>query len=68
MVKRSYNLPDTEPEMNQNLLPSERNHTLQVIDVYTCEDKVGQKLNLDKESMSKEIIFKLGLEFLLSIK
>ena len=52
MVKRSYNLPDTEPEMNQNLLPSERNHTLQVIDVYTCEDETGQKLNLDEDTVS----------------
>ncbi len=52
MVKRTYDLPEDEPTEFKNDLPSERNHTLQVTEVFTCEDEIGQKLNLDENTVS----------------
>lgn len=52
-MKRTYDMPDTEPEeTNNNNLPSEKSHILQVVEVFTCEDEIGQKLNLDKNTIS----------------
>lgn len=51
-MKRTYDMPDTEPEETGNALPSERNHKLQVVEVFTCEDEIGQKLNLDENTIS----------------
>ena len=38
MVKRHVNMPDSEPEAKKFDLPSQREHLLQVIEVYTPDD------------------------------
>lgn len=52
MVKRTYNLEDSEPTDKKFDMPSEREHLLQVVDVYTCEDETGRKLGLDQDTVS----------------
>lgn len=38
MVKRTYNLPDDEPDQKKFELPSQKEHLFQVTDVYTTQD------------------------------
>lgn len=53
MVKRSYrNIPDTEPEQKSFDRPSEKEHLFQAVDVFTYEDTIGQKINLDENTVS----------------
>jgi len=52
MIKRSVNAPDTEPDKKQFDLPSPKEHLFQVSDVFTCEDEMGVKLGLDKDTVS----------------
>lgn len=51
-MKRTYDFSDDEPGEYKNDLPSERNHQLQVVEVFTYEDEIGQKLNLDENTIS----------------
>lgn len=38
MVKRHYNLPESEPEQGSFDLPSQKEHLFQVTDLYTCDE------------------------------
>lgn len=51
MVKRSYNLPDNEPDAKTFDVPSEKEHLFQVTDVFTQNDEMGEKLNLDENTV-----------------
>src|SRR3990172_6925110 len=62
MVKRTYDLPNEEPGSFRNELPSEGNHVLQVVDVFTCEDETGMKLNLDENTVSVRLEVAQGSE------
>lgn len=55
MVKRNYNMDDNEPEEKKFDLPSEKEHLLQVVDIYTADDEVGQKLGLDDNTVSVKL-------------
>jgi len=52
MIKRSINAPDTEPEQKHFDLPSEKEHLLAVSDIFTKDDEIGQKLNLNDDTVS----------------
>ena len=67
MVKRSYDLPDSEPESFRNELPSEGNHILQVVDVFTNADETGIKLNLGEDDISVKLEVAEGDETGLSL-
>lgn len=55
MVKRTYDLPEEEPESKKFDIPSEREHLLQVTDIYTSTDEIGQKLNLNSDTVSVKL-------------
>lgn len=38
MVKRTVNFKDDEPETKEFLIPSEKEHLFQVVDIYTADD------------------------------
>lgn len=48
MVRRAAHGSDDEPEQKQFVLPSEKEHLFQVVDVFTDMDDIGQQLNLDE--------------------
>lgn len=52
MVKRTYNLPEEEPEQQAFEKPSEREHLFQVTDIFTSADEMGRKLKLDDNTVS----------------
>lgn len=52
MVKRTYDLPEEEPEQKAFDLPSEKEHLFQVTDIFTSQDEMGQKLKLDDNTVS----------------
>ena len=52
MVKRSVNCPDNEPESAKFEIPSEKEHLLQVVDIFTADDETGHKLGLDDNTVS----------------
>ena len=54
MVKRTVNCPDNEPEKMKHELPSEKEHLFQVSDIYTKDDEIGVKLNLDDDTVSAQ--------------
>lgn len=56
MVKRTYTKDyNEEPEQAKFDLPSEKEHLLQITDIYTCDDEMGQKLKLDSDSVSVKL-------------
>lgn len=55
MVKRNYQMDDNEPEEKKFDLPSEKEHLLQVVDIFTSDDEVGQKLGLDDNTVSVKL-------------
>lgn len=54
MVKRNYNLPDSEPEQSSFEKPSETEHLFQVTNIHMPDDEMGKKLKLDEDSVSVE--------------
>lgn len=52
MVKRNYNMDENEPEENKFPLPSEREHLLQVTDIFEPDSEMGQKLKLSENEVS----------------
>lgn len=55
-MKRTYSKDyNEEPEQAKFDLPSEKEHLLQVTDIFTCEDEMGKKLNLDNDSVSVKL-------------
>lgn len=55
MVKRTYDLPEEEPEQKKFDIPSEKEHLLQVTDIFTDKDEIGQKLGLDENTVSAKL-------------
>lgn len=56
MVKRTYSKEyNEEPEEAKFDLPSEREHLLQITDIITVEDELGQKLKLDMDTVSVKL-------------
>lgn len=56
MVKRTFTKDyNDEPENAKFDLPSEKEHCLQVTDIFTCEDEMGQKLKLDMDTVSVKL-------------
>lgn len=55
MVKRTVNAGETEPEKKEFPKPSEREHLLQVTDIFTCNDEMGQKLGLDENTVAAKL-------------
>lgn len=51
MVRRSYDLPDDEPDTKKFELPSEKEHLFQITDVFTNQDETGRKFNLDDNTV-----------------
>lgn len=51
MVKRTFNMPETEPDMKEFKIPSEKEHLFQVVDVYTSNDETGRKFGLDDDTV-----------------
>jgi hypothetical protein len=54
-MKRSYNTEDNEPESKKFDRPSEKEHLLQVIDIFDYTSEMGQKLNLDENTVSVKL-------------
>ena len=52
MVKRNLNMGDNEPDQKQFDLPSQKEHTFQITDIFTNQDNIGQKLGLDENTVS----------------
>jgi hypothetical protein len=61
-MKRTVNMGDNEPEQKKFDLPSEGEHLFQVVDVFTQEDEIGQKLNLDENTVSAKCEVAIGDE------
>lgn len=55
MVKRSYNLPEQEPEKKEFPRPTEKEHLFQVVDIYDYTSEIGQRLNLDENTVSAKV-------------
>lgn len=55
MVKRTVNASDKEPDQKQFDLPSEKEHLLQVTDIFTSSDEMGVKLGLDENTVSVKL-------------
>jgi hypothetical protein len=51
MVRRSYNIPDDEPNTMKFELPSQKEHLLQIVDVFTNQDETGVKFGLDDNTV-----------------
>lgn len=52
-MRRTYTKDyNEEPEQVKFDIPSEKEHLLQINDIYTIEDEMGQKLKLDNDSVS----------------
>lgn len=49
-MKRKLNMPDTDPEQTSFEMPSEKEHLLQVVDIFT-QDYDGNKFNLDENTI-----------------
>lgn len=62
MVKRTVNMGDNEPDQKTFDLPSEGEHLFQVVDVFTQDDEIGQKLNLDENTVSAKCEVSIGDE------
>lgn len=54
-MKRTYNLPDTEPTESNFKIPSEKEHLFQIVDVIDNTSELGQKLKLDDDSVSVKL-------------
>lgn len=52
MVKRTYDLPEEEPEQSKFDVPSAKEHLFQVTDLFTNQDDIGIKLGLDDNTVS----------------
>ena len=55
MVNRKYNMDDNEPEEKKFDLPSQREHLLQVTDIFTPDSEMGQKLKLGENEVSAQL-------------
>lgn len=55
MVKRNYNTDENEPEEKKFDIPSQKEHLLQVTDIFTSDDETGQKLGLDENTVSVKL-------------
>lgn len=55
MVKRSYILEDTEPDVKKFDIPSCKEHLFQTTDLFTHEDEIGKKLGLDENTVSVKL-------------
>lgn len=51
-MRRTINAGDSEPDQKTFDLPSESEHLFQVSDIFTSEDDMGVKLNLDADTVS----------------
>jgi len=51
MVIAKLKCPNTEPETIERKIPSEKEHLFYVVDVFTCGDKTGRKMNLDDKTV-----------------
>lgn len=54
-MHRDYQIEDTEPEKKKFEKPSEREHLFQVTDIFTNQDEMGNKLNLDENTVSVKV-------------
>ena len=50
MVRRSYDMPDNEPEQMKFEMPSEKEHLLQIVEIFTNQD-AGNKFRLDDNTV-----------------
>lgn len=55
MVKRTYDLPEEEPEQSEFEKPSEKEHLLQVVNVYDYNHELAGKLGLDNNTVSAKL-------------
>lgn len=55
MVKRNYTQPNDEPEQKKFDRPSEKEHLLQVTDIFDYQSEMGQKLGLDDNTVSVKV-------------
>ncbi len=55
MVQGTVKGNDQEPEQKKFDMPSEKEHLLQVVDVFTFEDDIGAKLGLDPNTVSVKL-------------
>lgn len=55
MVKRTYNIDQNEPEQKKFDRPTEKEHLFQVIDIFDYTSEMGQKLNLDENTVSVKV-------------
>ncbi len=51
MVKRNVNAGQGEPEQQDFQLPSKKEHLLQVVEIYDCEDNPHPKISLDEDTV-----------------
>lgn len=58
MVKRTYDLPEDEPNTKEFKIPSEKEHLFQVVDVFTFDSEFGEKLklNIDTVAVQCEVV------------
>jgi len=54
MVKRSYNMPEDEPNTKEFKIPSVKEHLFNVTNIYTYTDAMGAKLKLDENTIGIE--------------
>lgn len=52
MVKRSVSMQDNDPEQSKFEIPSQKEHLFQVVDIFTDNDEIGDKLGLDNNTLS----------------
>jgi len=55
VTRTTTKIYDSEPEQIKNELPSEKEHLLQVVDIFTYNDETGRKLKLDEDTVSVKL-------------
>ena len=55
MVKRNASAKDEEPEQSSFDVPSEKEHLLQVADIFTHLDEIGMKMSLDENTVAAKL-------------
>lgn len=56
MVQRKVNMPNEDPETRNFKLPSAgKEHLFQVVDVFTEDDEIGQKLGLNNDVIAVKL-------------
>ena len=54
-MRRDYQIDDKEPEKKEFPKPSEKEHLLQVTDIFDYTSEMGQKLGLDENTVSAKL-------------